>query len=153
MISKRIAYHEAGHALVAHALGFTVVEIIEHEENTGWKCGVECPSEPTQSEHFLMAAWALAGGAAEELIGIEPGDGCADDVQIACRHVHMWLGADEGDGPPEDMSGIKAGLKRARKLASSILAGSETDLARLVQLTTEHEGMTYERMRDFWGPR
>lgn len=146
-IDKRVAFHEAGHAIVADALGLSVVEIIPTED--GWACGVDCPKEPTITEHFIMAAWALAGGVAQDRVGYPPDAGCMTDVNDAARHVHMWLGGDPDDGPPEDKGPIDAGLLRAMALARHILVDRWMDVVDLAAAIEENSGMSVAQMVEF----
>lgn len=86
--------HEAGHAVVAHALGWRVVNI--EPDGDGYRTGFEVPEQPTPTEHFMLAAASMAGGAAQQQAGVEPdGDeGCAEDLDLAIGSVLAYLGED-----------------------------------------------------------
>ena len=110
-MTRAIAIHEAGHAVVAHALGFDVVCIEDHID--GPRCGFLSPEEPSEMEHFLLAAVSLAGGQAEGMDGGEPDSGSMQDLDMAAGHAEAFAGAD----------GLDAALLRAVTLAANILRG------------------------------
>ena len=81
-----IAYHEAGHALVGHALANTdpihKISIIARGRALGWTLSL--PTEDkylqTRSELTDQMAMLLGGRTAEELIFGEPTTGASDDI-------------------------------------------------------------------------
>ncbi len=83
---KVIAYHEAGHALVGHALPHTdpihKISIIARGRALGWTLSL--PTEDkylqTRSELTDQMAMLLGGRTAEELIFGEPTTGASDDI-------------------------------------------------------------------------
>lgn len=128
---RKIAYHEAGHAVVASALGFDVIEIVKRAD--GWATGVAFPEEPTISEHFLLAAWSMAGGAAQDKAGYPADDGCIDDLNRAARSIDLWMGGD-GNGPPDDTTEIDRGLLRANILACDLMAARWSLVEKIAKL-------------------
>ena len=119
--TRAIAIHEAGHAVVAHALGFDVVCIEDHED--GPRCGFLIPGEPSEMEHFLLAAVSLAGGQAESMDGGTPDFGSMQDLDEAAGHAEEFAGAD----------GIDATMLRAVTLAANILRGQWKTVESIVQ--------------------
>src|SRR3954449_12128547 len=88
---KVTAYHEGGHALVAHALPNTdpvhKVTILPRGRSLGHT--LVLPEEDkytqTRSEMMDMLAYALGGRAAEELVFHEPTTGAANDIEKASQ--------------------------------------------------------------------
>jgi cell division protease FtsH len=115
-----IAYHEAGHALVGHALPGTdpihKVSIIARGRALGWTLAL--PTEDrvlrTRSELRDELTMLLGGRSAEELVFGDPTTGAQNDIekatQIARAMVTEWgmseslgprqLGAGAGESPP-----------------------------------------------------
>ncbi|MDQ5815100.1 MAG: ATP-dependent zinc metalloprotease FtsH, partial [Actinomycetota bacterium] len=88
---KVIAYHEAGHALVSHALPHAdpvhKVSIVSRGRALGYT--LTLPTEDkflvTRSELIDELAMLLGGRAAEELVFDEPTTGAQDDIQRCTR--------------------------------------------------------------------
>jgi cell division protease FtsH len=88
---KVIAYHEAGHALVSHALPNAdpvhKVSIVSRGRALGYT--LTLPSEDrflvTRSELIDELAMLLGGRVAEEVVFNEPTTGASDDIQRATR--------------------------------------------------------------------
>lgn len=133
-----IAIHEAGHAAVAHALGFRVIAVRQDHDGI-FSCVIEQSEEPDDLEHWSLAIVALAGGAAERrLLGIAiPGD--ATDRQAAARHVLAWLG-DRSKGREHEY----AQLIRAAGVALTLVDGSEGVIRSLANKLLECEGVLDE---------
>lgn len=103
-----IAYHEAGHALVAHKLPNAdpvhEVAIISRGGALGYT--LQLPTEDrylvTKSEILDKVTSTLAGRAAEEIIFEEVSTGAANDLEVATRLVRrmiMEFGMSEKLGP------------------------------------------------------
>lgn len=103
-----IAYHEAGHALVAHKLPNAdpvhEVAIISRGGALGYT--LQLPTEDrylvTKSEILDKVTSTLAGRAAEEIIFEEVSTGAANDLEVATRLVRrmiMEFGMSENLGP------------------------------------------------------
>lgn len=107
------AIHEAGHAVVADALGFEVVTI-ERDEHGDMVCGIYQSDAPSAVEHLALAAYSLAGGAAHARNGGAPDCECMVDLDGAEDAVRDFLGAEN----PADRA---AELARAMWLAQSIV--------------------------------
>ncbi|HVL64114.1 MAG TPA: ATP-dependent zinc metalloprotease FtsH [Actinomycetota bacterium] len=88
---KVIAYHEAGHALVSHALPYAhpvhKVSIVSRGRALGYT--LTLPTEDrflvTRSEMVDELAMLLGGRVAEEIVFDEPTTGASDDIQRATR--------------------------------------------------------------------
>ena len=94
---ERVAYHEAGHFLAAHVLGFKVVkyaiaglvgqslgEILADDAFTGIEGGVEIEADPSSSPVNLLDRYCtiyMAGLAAEQLMCDGETEGGLDDIQ------------------------------------------------------------------------
>ena len=82
-----IAYHEAGHALVGHALHTTdpihKVSIIARGRALGWTLAlpVEDKHLRTKAELLDQMAMLLGGRTAEELVFADPSTGASDDIE------------------------------------------------------------------------
>ena len=126
---ERVAYHEAGHFLAAHVLGFKVVkyaitgivgrslgEILADEAFTGIEGGVEIaianvPSSSNISAHLLdrYSTVYMAGIAAEQLMCEGETEGGNDDLQRLRREIsHL----------PNPMTQERWALLNARNLLS-----------------------------------
>lgn len=115
---SRTAIHEAGHVVVADALGLWVAAVERHPEEDGpnglgWRVVHMGPEEPTPWESYTICAVALAGGCAEMLAHGDPGSGNASDLDQA----HAMAGAAESED-----SGVDDAMPRAAWLAASILS-------------------------------
>src|SRR5436853_262112 len=101
---KVTAYHEGGHALVAHALPnldpVHKVTILPRGRSLGHTLVLPTEDKYTQtrSEMVDMLAYALGGRAAEELVFHEPTTGAANDIEKAtgiARAMVMQYGMSE----------------------------------------------------------
>lgn len=98
------AYHEAGHAVMAHLVGqiVTAVEIVGDEEHSGSVCSLRFGGQPTSGESLAEARTLetrilclVAGGAAEDILTGErrprESDGDLDEAaRLALRLVEEW---------------------------------------------------------------
>ncbi|KWW98876.1 ATP-dependent zinc metalloprotease FtsH [Carbonactinospora thermoautotrophica] len=88
---KITAYHEAGHALVAHALPNTdpvhKVTILSRGRALGYTMVLpeEDKYSTTRNEMLDQLAYALGGRAAEELVFADPTTGAANDIEKATK--------------------------------------------------------------------
>ena len=86
-----IAYHEAGHAIVGHALPnadpIHKVSVISRGRALGWTLSlpVEDKFLVTRSEMIDQLAMMLGGRVAEELWFLDPTTGASDDIERATR--------------------------------------------------------------------
>ncbi|RJL22575.1 ATP-dependent zinc metalloprotease FtsH [Bailinhaonella thermotolerans] len=144
---KIIAYHEGGHALVAHALPNSdpvhKVTILSRGRALGYTMTLPMEDKflATRSEMLDQLAMLLGGRTAEELIFHEPTTGAANDIEkatsIARRMVTEYgmseqLGARKfGTGNGEVFLGRDVGHERdySEKIASTI----DEEVRRLIE--------------------
>jgi cell division protease FtsH len=135
---KMIAYHEGGHALVAHALPNSdpvhKITILSRGRALGYTMTLPMEDKflATRSEMMDQLAMLLGGRAAEELVFHEPTTGASNDIEkataVARRMVTEYgmseqLGARKfGSGNAEVFLGREMGHERdySEKIASSI---------------------------------
>ncbi|MFC4011830.1 ATP-dependent zinc metalloprotease FtsH [Nonomuraea purpurea] len=135
---KMIAYHEGGHALVAHALPNSdpvhKITILSRGRALGYTMTLPMEDKflATRSEMMDQLAMLLGGRAAEELVFHEPTTGASNDIEkataVARRMVTEYgmseqLGARKfGSGQAEVFLGREMGHERdySEKIASSI---------------------------------
>ena len=149
---RYISVHEAGHVVVADALGFTP-QCVKHVEG-GLGVGFEAPDKPTPHEFFGMAAIALAGGLAQDRDGSTPDCGCFEDLNFAADHVIDYLARDLppfrvrvlqwlGLRPYEEWAAqevVDATMQRAASLAQSILSDRWEVVIAVADLIDAHDG-------------
>ncbi|WP_084958794.1 ATP-dependent zinc metalloprotease FtsH [Thermoactinospora rubra] len=144
---KMIAYHEGGHALVAHALPNAdpvhKITILSRGRALGYTMTLPMEDKflATRSEMMDQLAMLLGGRAAEELIFHEPTTGASNDIEkataIARRMVTEYgmseqLGARKfGSGNGEVFLGREMGHERdySEKIASTI----DEEVRRLIE--------------------
>ncbi|MCK2213972.1 ATP-dependent zinc metalloprotease FtsH [Actinomadura sp. ATCC 31491] len=135
---KMIAYHEGGHALVAHALPNAdpvhKITILSRGRALGYTMTLPMEDKflATRSEMMDQLAMLLGGRAAEELVFHEPTTGASNDIEkataVARRMVTEYgmseqLGARKfGTGQAEVFLGREMGHERdySEKIASTI---------------------------------
>ena len=155
---RRIAVHEAGHAIAARALGMTVGRVT---------IGMSGGQTPTQGLPYMTPDNArdqltvmLAGRAAEELVfgdvtsggGQGPGSDLANATTLAAQMHHQWGFAntlaripDSGVAdilrlPARDRRAIEALIQAAATRATGLLRDREQELAALAdRLVRERE--------------
>lgn len=145
MSKPETAYHEAGHAVVAHAqgLGFESVSIVEDEDSLG-RCHVTLPEgfQPDErregSVEILEAhlAVCLAGALAQELFTGESVELAANDLSGALKLVGS-LGASS-----EQMN---ARIEEAEQRARGILHRGWPAVEALAARLLEQEELDSER--------
>lgn len=87
---RRVALHEAGHTVVALALGAAVRQTsIVPAAEAGGMTAVGEPSGDTRSDLDTRVAIALGGRAADEVLGAGPGAGAVADLAAATRMAAM----------------------------------------------------------------
>jgi cell division protease FtsH len=144
---KTIAYHEGGHALVAHALPNAdpvhKITILSRGRALGYTMTLPMEDKflATRSEMLDQLAMLLGGRTAEELVFHEPTTGAANDIEkatgIARKMVTEYgmserLGArkfGEGNGEPflgRDMS-------HARDYSEEIASAIDDEVRRLIE--------------------
>jgi ATP-dependent Zn protease len=144
---RRIALHEAGHAIVAHALGITVKGVsIVPKGNMSGHTQIQRGELATRGEIESMVLQALGGRASEQVLLGDPGMGsggnAGSDLAWSTRLLGMLhLSAGAGDtllyqADPEDVPKVLA-------ISSIARAAVEKDLQRLylraLELVREHE--------------
>ncbi|MFC5822994.1 ATP-dependent zinc metalloprotease FtsH [Nonomuraea insulae] len=135
---KMIAYHEGGHALVAHALPNSdpvhKITILSRGRALGYTMTLPMEDKflATRSEMMDQLAMLLGGRAAEELVFHEPTTGASNDIEKAtavARRMVVEYGMSEqlgarkfGTGQAEVFLGREMGHERdySEKIASSI---------------------------------
>lgn len=132
-ITRDQAIHEAGHAVVADALGLHVFCIEPHED--GPRCGIWAPEELSPIEHFAMTAYSLGGGAATLRDGGKPGDEACEDLDAAAEHAAAFAASGED---------VDAALCRASWLAQSIVNDRWGAVLALAAHVEEHGGADEE---------
>ncbi|HEX4816288.1 MAG TPA: ATP-dependent zinc metalloprotease FtsH [Nonomuraea sp.] len=144
---KMIAYHEGGHALVAHALPNSdpvhKITILSRGRALGYTMTLPMEDKflATRSEMMDQLAMLLGGRAAEELVFHEPTTGASNDIEkataVARRMVTEYgmseqLGARKfGTGQAEVFLGREMGHERdySEKIASTI----DEEVRRLIE--------------------
>ena len=178
---RRVAFHEAGHGLVARALpGGRIlhkITIVSRGRILGAAWMPEADDRLVHSRSMLIERMAtlLGGRAAEELVFGELGDGASSDlaqVREIARRMVMRLGMSEALGainygddfaangiPPyseETARLIDAEVRRlvgeAEQLARRVLEGSRAELEAIVEALLERETLTLEEVEQIAGP-
>ncbi len=93
------AIHEAGHAVIGHALGLEVTEVSIGEGGGHTKIRSNPPrnAEESYNSKLISATFSLAGGAAEEQkYGLDASQGHTEDVAKGLRAV-ADIATDEED--------------------------------------------------------
>ncbi len=145
---KVTAYHEAGHALVAHALPnldpVHKVTILPRGRSLGHTLVLPTEDKYTQtrSEMIDTLAYALGGRAAEELVFHEPTTGAGDDIDKATKLARAMvveygmsakLGAVKyGSGDAEPFMGRDMG--HAREYSDAVAADIDGEIRALIEL-------------------
>jgi len=145
---KVTAYHEAGHALVAHALPnldpVHKVTILPRGRSLGHTLVLPTEDKYTQtrSEIIDTLAYALGGRAAEELVFHEPTTGAGDDIDKATKLARAMvveygmsakLGAVKyGTGDAEPFMGRDMG--HAREYSDAVAADIDAEIRALIEL-------------------
>jgi cell division protease FtsH len=178
---RMVAYHEAGHGLVARALpGGTVLHkltIVPRGRVIGATWLPESDDRLIHSRSLLIERMAmlLGGRVSEEIVFGEPGDGAANDLarvgEIARRMVAA-LGMSEevgainyaddttGNGQPgysEETARLidsesRKLVREAEQLARSVLERSREPLDRVAEALLERETLTLEQVEEIAGP-
>ena len=113
---KVTAYHEGGHALVAHAMPNTdpvhKVTILPRGRALGYT--MVLPEEDrystTRNEMLDQLAWALGGRAAEEMVFHDPTTGASNDIEKATTLAHAMV---TQYGMTERLGAVKLGTGEA----------------------------------------
>jgi len=141
-----IAYHEAGHALVGHALPHAdpihKISIIARGQALGWTLAL-----PTE-DRYLVSRSALAdrlamflgGRSAEELIFEDPTTGAADDIEkasVLARAMVTEYGMSDHLGPQRFGHGhgevfLGRDMAQAPGYSDDVAAAIDEEVARLV---------------------
>ncbi|ADG90136.1 ATP-dependent zinc metalloprotease FtsH [Thermobispora bispora] len=159
---KIIAYHEGGHALVAHALPNAdpvhKITILSRGRALGYTMTLPMEDKflATRSEMMDQLAMLLGGRAAEELVFHEPTTGAANDIekatQLARRMVTEYgmserLGARKfGSGTGEVFLGREMGHERdySERIASAI----DEEVRRLIEIAHDRAWEILVEYRD-----
>jgi len=145
---KVTAYHEAGHALVAHALPNLApvhkLTILPRGRSLGHTLVLPTEDKYTQtrSEMIDTLAFALGGRAAEELVFHEPTTGAGDDIDKATKMARAMvveygmsakLGAVKyGSGDAEPFMGRDMG--HAREYSDVVAAEIDSEIRSLIEI-------------------
>jgi cell division protease FtsH len=142
---RRIALHEAGHAVVAAGLGQSMaldkLSIVSRGRGVGHLALVEETLLPTRDDMEARIAIAMAGMAAEELVLGQPSTGSEGDLERATNTARDMAGR----------YGMSARLGRVRVLAEhkEVFLGRDYLQARDVsQPTLEHLDAEVRRILD-----
>ncbi len=178
---RAVAYHEAGHGLVAMALpGGRVLHkltIIPRGRSLGAAYLPAADDRYTHPRSLLVERMAtlLGGRTAEKLVFGELGDGASSDlaaVGALGRHMVSELGMSEAVGAinyAEELRGngyrvhseetarlIDAEVRRlvdeAEEMARRVLTGSRVALDRVAEALMERETLTLEEVEEIAGP-
>lgn len=155
MTERHIYIHEAGHAVVAHALGFEVVAI--EPTDTGFKTAFEAPEAPTLLEHYLTAVITLAGAAAQQKAGVAPDPGCDTDRNQAIASILLYLGEDPqawvscltSDYMPEQ---FEPAYIRAGELAVDLVKARWSSIQTLAAALEEFQSLSMDEIKDILEP-
>jgi len=161
-IKKKTAYHEAGHAIIAHLLPFHdpvhKVTIVPRGRALGvtWVMPEEDQLEQTREQLLTRIAMAMGGRAAEELVFDQITGGARSDIQQATRIArHMvcdlgmsdelgpvaWSGSDDEVFLGRQMSRVKEYSEHtARRIDNEVrsILGRAYDAARTILSTNIH---------------
>ena len=176
---RMIAYHEAGHGLVAMALpGGNIlhrITIIPRGRTLGaaWVLDAGEGVTRTRTELVERMATMLGGRTAEQLVFGELGDAAGGDLASVTDLAHRMvgeLGMSEAVGPlsygtafagsrqPSDDTArlIDAEVRRlveeAGAIATQVLRGSRAALDRVADALLEREALTLEEVEELAGP-
>ena len=159
---KMIAYHEGGHALVAHALPNAdpvhKVTILPRGRALGYT--MTLPTEDkflqTRSEMLDKLAELLGGRTAEELIFHEPTTGAANDIEKAteiARNMITEYGMSEklgarkfGDGNSEPFLGRE--MSHSRDYSEEIASTIDDEVRRLIEAAHDQSWEILVEYRD-----
>lgn len=131
-IARYLAIHEAGHLVVAHALGLTPLGIIEDEDQIlAVIAGLDVDTPAT---HFLHCVVAWGGMCAHRRSDTPPGHNCADDMKIAREHAREYIGVDAPD------VALQQALSLALTLADEIVHARWPAVMAIADLIQEHGG-------------
>lgn len=174
---ERLAYHEAGHALVAHLLDMGVVEHLTIEPR-GSALGVTYVSRASEdplyeeSELESRLAMVLAGRAAELLMLDSVSSGAAQDLKVATELAYNMVGnlgfsAEFGvlsvAGIPRELlgqdaqgsllRGVRGVLERAQDTCDALLQAHEERLETITQALLDKEVISGTELQDLLGPK
>lgn len=149
----RIAIHESGHAVVAHALGMKTEQIVLRSpghRNAGFTL-LRMSSEFTRSVVHDILAVHLAGREAEILVLGEPSVGAGTDLAYAtdiCTDMHCRWGLGERIAACDPTmhvrkvrTSVERDLRRASQRALEILSQHRTSLDRLARALMEQRSL------------
>ena len=158
---KVIAYHEAGHALVSHALPHAdpvhKVSIVSRGRALGYT--LTLPTEDkflvTRSELIDELAMLLGGRVAEEIVFDEPTTGAQDDIQrctrIAKQMVMQFGMSDLGPlalGETESQPFLGRDLGHVKDYSDTVAAKIDEEVRRLVEEAHDEAREILTKYRD-----
>ena len=171
----RLAYHEAGHALVAHALGVGAVERVTIEPR-GPALGVTYITRDTEDPLYQQAelsgrlAMMLGGREAELLVLDSVSSGASDDLKRASELAINMVGSLGFSktfgllsvaGVPKELLGpdiqaavlheARALLEQAQGRCQHLLSARRAQLEALAQALLSHEVLAGEQLRQLLG--
>ncbi len=157
-----IAYHEGGHALVAHALPHTdpvhKVSIIPRGRALGFTLTLPLEDKflVSRSELLDELAMLLGGRSAEEMIFTDPTTGAQNDIERAtglARQMVTEYGMSETLGPlrfgrPRGEVFLGRDLGHAPDYSEEVAAGIDGEVRRLIESAHERARAILETNRD-----
>lgn len=137
-MDRYLAIHEAGHVVVADALGLTPIRVQDAGEQL--EVAIAMPTDETRTplEDFLGAAVAFAGMAAQSKFGEPPCCGSNQDLQIAVDHALAVVG--DAINPEDPKSSIDPVLHRASRLAHDLVSARWTLIVEVADLIEQCGG-------------
>ncbi len=136
------AYHEAGHAVVAHALGVEVegVSIVQDEGNLGHTTtprpdNVDSSDEEASADLEKHLITGVAGAASEELFTEELSELPGKDMAGVAK---LLMGLEDAGAP------VQADSEEALDEAKSILRENWSSVQALAEALLEHEELDRE---------
>ncbi len=160
---RRAAFHEAGHAVAARALGLPVGDLVLRSPGHGGNgyMGFRMPSVATRGTIENVLAVLMAGRAAEIVSFDSPSAGAAADLALASKYARdMYLrwglcGAltvhDAAGAGPVVSQRIERALRSASSTALELLIARRRDLTRLAQALLERRSLTCREIEDLLG--
>jgi hypothetical protein len=138
-MQRYLAIHEAGHVVVADALGFTPSFVRDAGEQLEVAISMPPADARTPHEDYVGAAIAFAGMLAQTKYGEPPDCGSTTDLQLAVDHAIACVGQ-ENLSPDDPKSSIDPVLHRASKLAGDLVEARWSLIVKIADLIERCEG-------------
>ena len=168
IVLERVAYHEAGHAVVSEILQENSVDLVTVRKNTGKVGGLTCYHlvddywvSKTHMEHHVIAL--LAGKAATEIVFGEADTGANSDLQRAFDVVQRFpdvycaygfgYGIDKNRNNSQTLitrkeEHIAADMERYYTLAKKILINNRAFLDGIAKRLQEKDTLVYSEIKE-----